>query len=190
MHWLIATSMAAGVYSTERIASRRKELAEVRAAYGFASVTQLDFPPAGLDVIPKANLIDRLAVILETVKPDILYLPYPGDAHSDHAAVFSAAASAAKWFRRPGLHSVRCYETLSETDQGIDPQGMPFHPNLFVDISAYLARKIEILALYRSEVGMFPFPRSAEAVRALAMTRGVACGASAAEAFMILREIV
>jgi N-acetylglucosamine malate deacetylase 1 len=43
--------------------------------------------------------------------------------------------------------------------------------------------------MYDGETGEFPFPRSAQALRALAQVRGVACGCQAAESFMILREI-
>jgi N-acetylglucosamine malate deacetylase 1 len=79
------------------------------------------------------------------------------------------------------------YETLSETDCIIDPTRM-FHPNVFVDISAHLERKLELMAIYRSEMGEFPFPRSGTAIRALAQLRGAQSGFAAAESFMLLRE--
>jgi LmbE family N-acetylglucosaminyl deacetylase len=79
------------------------------------------------------------------------------------------------------------YETLSETDFCLDTRS-PFQPNCFVDITAYLERKLEIVAAYESEIGEFPFPRSIAALRALAAVRGAAAGFMAAEAFMLLRE--
>ena len=42
--------------------------------------------------------------------------------------------------------------------------------------------------IYVSEVGEFPFPRSHESIRALAILRGSASGYNAAEAFELLRE--
>ena len=42
--------------------------------------------------------------------------------------------------------------------------------------------------IYASEVGEFPFPRSHEAIRALAMLRGATSGYKFAEAFELLRE--
>ena len=60
-----------------------------------------------------------------------------------------------------------------------------FSPNLFVDIpNAKSNRRIQI---YKSELGPFPFPRSATAVRALAQYRGAA-GFEEAEAFQLLLE--
>ena len=101
--------------------------------------------------------------------------------------VFDAASACCKWFRYPSVRRVLAYETLSETEFGLDPDTR-FHPNVFVDISAFLERKIELLQIYKSELGHFPFPRSATAVRVLAQYRGANSGFEAAEAFQLLRE--
>ena len=61
-------------------------------------------------------------------------------------------------------------------------------PNYFVDISDFLERKLEVLAVYQSELGPFPFPRSIEAMQAIATLRGANSGFMAAEAFQLLRE--
>jgi LmbE family N-acetylglucosaminyl deacetylase len=71
----------------------------------------------------------------------------------------------------------------------LNPEGKPFQPNFFVNISEYLEKKIEILNTYESEVGTFPFPRSEKSVRALASYRGATAGVEAAEAFMLLKEV-
>ncbi|MBM3573316.1 MAG: hypothetical protein FJX52_13310 [Alphaproteobacteria bacterium] len=78
---------------------------------------------------------------------------------------------------------------MSETDFGLDPAGTGFRPNFFVDISSHLPRKLDIIEHYHSEVGAFPFPRSREALIALARVRGAASGCEAAEAFQLLRHI-
>ena len=59
---------------------------------------------------------------------------------------------------------------------------------MFVDVTEFLGKKIKALDVYASEVGDFPFPRSHEAIRALATLRGAASGFKAAEAFELLRE--
>jgi LmbE family N-acetylglucosaminyl deacetylase len=82
---------------------------------------------------------------------------------------------------------VLAYETISETDFNLDPQNS-FQPNYFVDISKFLEQKMEAIAVYKSELGSFPFPRSPEAIRALAALRGSASGFMSAEAFQLLRE--
>lgn len=191
LHWLIVTAMRpeAG-FSDKQIAVRDKEISRVADHFGFAAVHSLGFPATLLDSLRLADLVAAVSDVFETAKPETVYLPYQGDAHSDHRVTFDACTPSTKWFRRPSVKRVYCYETLSETEFGLARDEAPFRPTRFVDISGHIDRKIEALGLYESELGEFPFPRSEEAVRALAAFRGSTAGCRAAEAFMILREIV
>ena len=78
-------------------------------------------------------------------------------------------------------------ETLSETEFGLDKK-KTFSPNLFVDISSYLDKKIDLIKVYSSEIGDFPFPRSLESIYSLSKYRGSSSGFFAAEAFEILKS--
>ncbi|MGH7579769.1 MAG: PIG-L deacetylase family protein [Gemmatimonadales bacterium] len=188
VHWVIVTAMSPATHSAARREQRAAEVREVARLYGFASTQELGFPSAGLESVPRAELVEKMSAAFQAVRPDVAYLPHPGDSHGDHRAAFEAAASCAKWFREPTLRRVLTYETLSETDAALDPTEQPFRPTVFVDITAQLERKLEILGRYDGEIGEFPFPRSLEAVRALARVRGVASGCAAAEAFQLLKE--
>jgi LmbE family N-acetylglucosaminyl deacetylase len=191
VHWLIVTDMQVRHgFAAPAVERRTAEIAAVAAAYPFAKVHNLGLVPTRLDVLPQAELVAAIAAVVREVAPSIIYAPFPGDAHSDHAAVFDAVAACTKWFRYPGIRRVLCYETPSETDFGLDPLAGAFKPNCFVDATRCIDRKIEIAQLYAGELGEFPFPRSVQALRALAQVRGAACGAAAAEAFMLLKEIV
>jgi LmbE family N-acetylglucosaminyl deacetylase len=79
------------------------------------------------------------------------------------------------------------YETLSETELG-SAMGVAFQPDVFVDISRHVDEKVQIMRSYQDEMGEFPFPRSEEAIRALARVRGSAAGFEAAEAFQLVLE--
>lgn len=190
VHWLIATQMdVSRMPSGERLAHREQEIEQVAAAYGFAGVHQAPFLATRLDTVPTGDLVGWVAGVVARVQPDTLYLPFRNDVHTDHAAAFDAAAACTKSFRYPCIRRVYAYETLSETEFGLRPGQPSFQPNRFVDIAGWLDRKIEIMRTYRGEMGDFPFPRSVEAIRALAAYRGVVAGVKAAEAFMVLREI-
>ena len=190
VHWVIFTSVTTEQgFSEERVRSRSDEIDRVALAYGFASVHRLGFPTMTLDTIPKSDLVGALGAVVKAVGAEILYVPYRNDAHSDHAAVFDAAASCAKTFRYPSVKSVRAYETLSETEFGIRPDDPGFRPNLFVEVLPFFERKLEIMNIFASELGEFPFPRSEVTLRSLASLRGSQSGVSAAEAFMLLKEI-
>jgi LmbE family N-acetylglucosaminyl deacetylase len=154
---------------------------------GFSSVVNLRLPTARLDTIPMSELIDAFSKVFDSTQPEQVFLPSRLDVHTDHRMVFDAAAACTKWFRNPSVRRVLAYETISETGFGLNTE-LIFHPNYFVDISDFLDRKVEAVSIYKSEVGDFPFPRSVEAIRALAAVRGAASGFAAAEAFQLLRE--
>ena len=189
LHWVIATAMKAEQgYSAEQIERRQTEIDMVANAYSFNGVHQLGLPTTALDTLPERQIIEAISTVFGDLSPEVVYLPFPGDAHGDHKAVFAAASASSKWFRQVSLRRILAYETLSETDIALSTEGHSFSPNVFVDISDSLERKIEIMKIYRSEMGTFPFPRSAETITALGQLRGSACGYHAAEAFMLLRE--
>ena len=191
VHWLIMTSMHESQgFSAERIASRQAEIAEVSQQYTFDGVHELKFPTTELDTCARNELVAEVAKVVESVKPTVMYLPYRKDIHSDHKVTFDVAAACTKSFRYPSIKSVRVYETLSETEQSLSPDDSTFKPNLFINVSDYLEKKIEIMRLYKGEMGEAPFPRSQEMIEALAKYRGCVIGSTAAEAFMSVREIV
>jgi N-acetylglucosamine malate deacetylase 1 len=190
VHWAIATTMTAEAgYSAERMAKREAEIQTVTQAYGFEAVYRAPFTAARLDTVPMADRVSWFSGIFNTCAPHTVYLPYPHDVHSDHAATFLAAAACTKSFRYPSVKRVLTYETISETEFGIQPNVPAFQPNSFVSIENQLERKLEIMALYQGELGQSPFPRSLETIRAQAAFRGSVAGCKAAEAFMLLREI-
>lgn len=186
--WLIVTSMSEdGGFAKESIALRAQEIAKVSELYGFSAVFQLNVPTRQLDRIPLQQLIGQFSSVFKSFNPNQIFLPHWRDVHTDHRAVFDAAAACSKWFRYNSVERVMAYETLSETEFALGGQAA-FQPNFFVDVTHFLERKIEIMTVYQSEMSEFPFPRSAEAIRALARFRGASSGFGAAEAFQLLRE--
>jgi LmbE family N-acetylglucosaminyl deacetylase len=190
VHWLVVTTTE-GVsgFPQDWVAVRAGEIESVREAYGFDGLHNCALPAAALDTLSKGKLIEAIGAVIKNVRPDTVYVPYRNDVHSDHAAVFDAAVSAAKTFRSPFVKSIYAYETLSETDFGLRPDDSGFRPNLFEDITGYLDQKIAIMGLFEGEMGKFPFPRSEQCLRALATLRGAQANCLEAEAFMILKEI-
>lgn len=190
VHWLIATAMDPIRFGTERTERRSAEIGKVASTYGFDSTTCLEFPVSRLDEVPCGELVAAIGAVVGKVQPEVIYLPFPGDAHTDHRAAHTAAVAATKWFRYPFVKRVLACEIMSETDFGLAPDGLAFRPNYYVDISPWLEQKLAIMGLYEGEMGEHPFPRSEVAMRAQAILRGAQSGFAAAEAFMLLKEIV
>jgi N-acetylglucosamine malate deacetylase 1 len=191
LHWINITSIQKRYgFSEESIQKRKKQIEKVNEKYCFVSFHSLDFPTTRLDTIPAGELINEISSVFNKVLPEIIYLPFRGDIHSDHKYVFDAVAACTKWFRNPSIMRVLAYETPSETNFHINTDSSGFHPNVFVNIQDYLEKKIEILKIYDDEIGEFPFPRSEKSLRALAAFHGTTSGFEAAEAFMLLKERV
>lgn len=191
VHWLLVTGMSEQAGFTKgQIEKRDQEIALVAAAYQFCAVHQLGLPPARLETLSKGDIIGSICKVVSDIQPEQVFTVYRNDAHSDHEIVYDAVMSATKSFRYPFIKRVVAYETMSETDFGLKPEDGGFRPNVYVDISEYLGKKIDILEMFESEVHEFPFPRSRKALESLAYVRGVQCNAEAAEAFMLIKEIL
>lgn len=190
VHWLIVTEMtAAQGFSLARMQSREQEISQVAASYGFAGVHRTGLPTTRLDTVPLSDLICVIGRVVHEVQPNVVYVPYRNDSHSDHAAAFDATVACCKSFRQPSVRRLLAYETLSETEFGMRTDDAGFRPNVFVDTTAYIERKLEMMRLFAGEMAEFPFPRSETCLRAQSALRGSQAGVRAAEAFMLLKEI-
>ena len=186
IHWLICTDIDK---NNDYYDTRQDEIKKVSNLYSFDTVNNLKLKTMQVDEYSMSELIGKISKVINDVKPNIIYLPFKGDVHSDHRKIFEAAYSCTKSFRYPFIKKVRAYEVLSETEFGIYPD-RTFKPNLWIDIGIYFEKKIEIMKIYENEMGSHPFPRSEEAIKALATIRGIVAGVESAESFMSLKEIL
>jgi len=174
-------------FSRDAVERRNREIEKVATAYGFEEIFNLELPPARLSEKFLSKLIESLRQILIKVKPEVLYIPFYDDPHSDHRITYNALVPFLKSFRYSFVKKVLMMEIVSETDNQFKGN---FKPNVFVDISDYLEKKIEIMKIYKTEIGAHPFPRSSENIKALALYRGAQCNCKYAEAFMLLKEVI
>jgi N-acetylglucosamine malate deacetylase 1 len=169
--------------------AKREKLIEKVGTYFSAKTENLGFEPTSLGDHNLSTVIEKLRETFKKHAPELVFLPHPADAHSDHYYSFKAALSCLKSFRAPYVRRILCYETLSETNFALSPTATPFKPNTYVDISDSLNAKLEACALYGSEFAEHPFPRSLEAVKAQALLRGSESGCKYAEAFEVIYSL-
>jgi N-acetylglucosamine malate deacetylase 1 len=185
--WLIITHVSEELgWSREKVLQRNREISLVSKFFAFDKVYNLKFPPTKLDALPMADIVQKIAEVIQSYAPTELFIPHAGDVHSDHVVVHNAVISSTKSFRYPCVKRVLTYETLSETDFGLDISRQ-FQPNTFINISDFLDKKIVAMKMYPTEMGDFPFPRSSTSIVSLAQYRGSTSGFRAAEAFQLLR---
>jgi len=190
VHWLIATSISEEEgHEAKVVSGRRQEIEDVSRMYGFDRLHAFELPTTKLDTVPRKELVEKIAGVISSVEPEIIYLPFMQDAHSDHRVLFEAAHSCTKTFRYPFIKRILMMETVSETEFAPGIQESSFVPNYFVDVGPFMDKKCAILRLFKTEVSKHPFPRSDKNIRALATFRGAMAGCEYAEAFMLLKEI-
>lgn len=186
IYWLICTETNK---EKDFYKIRENEVEKVSKMYGFDGVHHLELKTMQVDEYSIGWLIGRISKIINELKPNIIYLPFKGDAHSDHRKIFEVSYSCTKSFRYPFIKKIYMMEVLSETEFAPNTKEDSFIPNVFVDISDYIDKKIEIVKVFESEIGEHPFPRSERNIRALGTLRGATAGCDYAESFTLLKEI-
>ncbi|MDD5456784.1 MAG: PIG-L family deacetylase [Candidatus Margulisbacteria bacterium] len=187
--WLNITDMLEEYgYKNEEIVTWDATINAVAAQYQVEKFFNLRLKPAGLDVFPRSQLVEKISQVFREVEPDTIILPFENDVHTDHKIVFEAVLACTKTFRFPFIKRVMAMEILSETDYAVFNQA--FSPNVWIDITPFMEKKLEIVNLYKTEISSHPFPRSETNIRSLALLRGSQSDVTYAESFLLIKEII
>lgn len=177
------------LYTADKVKKVRQESLDAHNYLGVKDTIFLDFPAPALNTFPEYKISLSFSKIFNMIKPAYLYIPYPGDLHQDHKAIYRSALVSARPNGENGIQKVLCYETLSETDWG-PYQEKGFIPNCFVNVSETFHHKLNAMRLYTSQLKEPPHLRSLHTIEALSIYRGATIGVNYAEAFIVEREIV
>ncbi len=127
---------------------------------------------------PGRELIVALEHVIAKVKPDMVLVNYPDDAHQDHVALARCTVTACRYIQR-----VLFYHDYTTLD---------FLPDTFADITAFLEKKKQLLAFHQSQVRK-NYPTGLdmlENVSARASYYGFAAKVKYAEGFKPLRNLI
>ena len=191
IYWMVMTGPRKGdmsMFTDEFISQRDAMVNSVSKEYEFDETIKLGFPTQLMHTLDLRDIIQKISEIFKRIQPNIIYTMFANDVHSDHRVAFDAVYSCTKSFRYPFIEKIYMIEALSETDFAVAISGNTFVPNVFVDITEYIDKKIEIMSMFKGELQQDPYPRSLSAIRALARVRGSRAGVMYAEAFMLLFE--
>jgi LmbE family N-acetylglucosaminyl deacetylase len=171
-------------------AKRRLAAPAAAAVLSSAPPRFVGMPENRSDTLPLVDVIAAIEKAVAELLPQTLYVPHGGNLNIDHQTAFRAALTAARPVPGAKVRAIYAYEVPSSTEWapvGVSP---PFLPTRFVDITATLPKKMRALDCYAAELRDAPHSRSVAGIRALAQLRGHNAGMTAAEAFMVVREIV
>lgn len=191
IYWLLLTGPTRNhpsQFTDERIEARKEIVGRIRDAYGFDGLEYLELPTQLLHTLDLRDIIKKISEVLKRIQPNVVYTMFANDVHSDHRVAFDAVYSCTKSFRYPFIERLYMMEALSETEFALSVPAKTFTPNVYVDITDFIDRKLEIMQMYPKEVMAEPYPRSLSSIKALARVRGSRAGVMFAEAFQLLYE--
>jgi LmbE family N-acetylglucosaminyl deacetylase len=175
-------------WSEQQLAAVRPQVREVQQVLRLRDVFFCGFPTVKLNTVPQIELASALQKIVDEVRPEVIYTTSPSDINEDHRIVYDRTLVAARPLPGSLLRRLLAYETAGTARFGLPAGCAPFVPNVFVDVAAFLDKKLEAMACYRTQMRDWPHPRSLQALRLQAEERGVSVGLPAAECFYLVRE--
>jgi len=138
------------------------------------------------DTYPLLEIAKKVEDVIMLFNPEIIYTHSAVDLNIDHRLTHEAVLVATRPISSK-VKEIYCFEVPSSTEWNF---GTSFSPNVFVDVTETLSRKLDALNKYENEVREWPHPRSTRALTARANYWGSIVGCEAAEAFSLLRMIM
>lgn len=186
----IVTKGTEPVFSPKSVEMVREECLKANSFLGVKHTLFMDFPAAMLENIKRYQFNQAFIDLVQDIKPEIVYIPHRGDMQLDHKITVDAMMVALRPKYQHRVNKILAYETLSETGWDIPNLTNEFIPVSYNDISVYIDTKLEAMKIYSTQLATYPNARSLEAIKALAVFRGVTIGVEAAEAFVVIREVM
>lgn len=187
---VVVTTGKPPTFSTESIERVRNEAKAAHDQLGVRDTIWLDHPAAQLSEVPHADLNASIGRLVSELKPKTLLVPFVGDIHLDHQLIFLSSLVAARPKEPRFPTTVLAYETLSETNWNAPYLSPSFAPNVFIDVTETIEKKISAMEMFVSQLRPAPHERSVTALRALATLRGATVHRKAAEAFVLIRQVL
>ena len=121
--------------------------------------------------------INKLDKIINDIQPDITFTHFVFDTHQDHIRTAQSTLSAAR-----KQNTILLYEPINPSGRGY----MPFHAQVYFDISDTIKNKIDSLKAHKSQYRKYG-DSWIEGVTSRAKFRGFEMGVEYAECFELVR---
>jgi len=164
----------------------RKDIRAANKIIGAKDIFLHGFPDNRFDTIALLDIVKAIEDVKADIKPDVIYTHYHSDLNIDHRITYNAVLTACRPVKDESVKEIYSFEIPSSTEWNYP---YTFSPNVFVDVSRTIDKKLEALKSYRQEVRRFPHPRSMEAIEVIAKRWGTVVGLDYAEAFEVIRDI-
>ncbi len=180
-----AAGKSEGVSELSHLETAIQEAA--RCVNASAPTLCMGLPDNRFDSLDLLDVVKPIESLIEETAAERVVTHHPGDLNVDHQITAQAVLTATR--PQPGqlTKELWAFEIPSSTEWAFG--GVPFLPQIFVDVSEFIESKLKALRAYESEMRDPPHARSYCNVENLARVRGATVGTTAAEAFHLLRCI-
>ncbi len=166
-----------------------KDSIESAKMIGFKENHFENLPDNRFDSLDLLDVIKIVEKHIQNIKPNILYTHHYGDRNIDHRITYDAVMTAVRPVGKYCVNKVYLFDTPSSTEWSFSGQSSVFVPNTFVNIDDTIDDKIKAMECYKTELGIWPHPRSSKALLAIANRYGSVIGCEYAEAFNLIMSI-
>lgn len=142
---------------------------------GVTNIEILDFP--NKDIPYASETIEALDSRMSAYNPDVIFTHHPFDTHQAHVGVSKSTISAAR-----RKNTIFLYEPITPSGRSY----VAFKPQIYVDISSTIDKKLEAMTKHETEYRKFG-EEWITGVSCRAGFRGYEIGTKYAEAFEVLR---
>ena len=169
VHLLVLTAGEIGGDPEQRQCEQERAARFIRAKKVFWG----DFPDT--EIPRDRRVITLIEDVMKKVRPQIVFFNYLADVHQDHRALAHAALSASRY-----IQEVLYYEV---------PTTQNFDPDVFVDISSVMEKKLKLLKIHCSQAHRTRVKNLSilESAKSCAIFRGYQGRVKYAEGFKALR---
>jgi N-acetylglucosamine malate deacetylase 1 len=175
-------------YVPERFDEVRRETHAAARILGVSDIHVGNLPDQRLETLPLSDIVKQIEVLVSDFEPDLVYTHFAGDINRDHRVLTEALFVAVRPYSAPSVKEILMFETPSSTEWSSPSLAPSFHPNVFVDITPFLAQKIAAFNCYSAEGRPYPHPRSPRALEDRAHYWGSLINRECAEPFMLVRS--
>lgn len=143
---------------------------------GVTDIEILNFPTK--DIPFCSDVVNEIDKCISSYKPDIIFAHHPFDTHQAHVGVSQSTIAAAR-----RKNTILFFEPIAPSGRSY----VAFKPQVYVDISSVIDKKIASLKEHKSEYNKFGGESWVSGVENRAGFRGYEIGKKYAEAFELLR---
>ncbi len=170
----------------QKVADLHKDTLKAAEIVGYKEVYFENIPDNKFDSVPLLEIIKKIEKYIDKIKPNLIYTHHEKDLNIDHTLTYKAVLTATRPFGDYPVKAIITFETPSSTEWNFDES---FKPNTFVDISKTIESKIKAMSFYETELKLYPYPRSLEALKVIAKRWGTVVGKEYVEALRLIRKI-